>query len=327
MIYPEFPQKNDVLGICAPSSGVGHKLDEFDASLSALREKGYRLKETAHVRVEDTRGGTAQQRGEELTSLFLDPEVKAVLSAAGGDFLFEILPFVNWNAVRKHPKWIAGASDPTSVLFTITTKYDIATLYGFNAGSFDEVPLPGYLRDALKILSGKPAVQHSSRIHASKPSFAEDYAGPDTPTEWKSNRSSLQITGRCIGGCMDVLKDLIGTRYDSVKAFIRRYQKDGFIWYFDNFSMTAENFYRTLLQMRYAGWFESANAVIIGRVLFPSSETGMTYEEATERALGDLPYILEADVGHTVPSFTMINGAIAELNYKSGKGKISFVLK
>ena len=79
--------------------------------------------------------------------------------------------------------------------------------------------------------------------------------------------------------------------------------------------------------MRYAGWFEYTNAVIIGRVLFPSSETGMTYEEAAERAIGDLPFILEADVGHTVPSFTMINGAVAELNYKSGKGKISCILK
>jgi muramoyltetrapeptide carboxypeptidase LdcA involved in peptidoglycan recycling len=53
----------------------------------------------------------------------------------------------------------------------------------------------------------------------------------------------------------------------------------------------------------------------------------MTYEEAAERAIGDLPFILEADVGHTVPSFTMINGAVAELNYKRGKGKISFILK
>jgi len=124
-----------------------------------------------------------------------------------------------------------------------------------------------------------------------------------------------------------VLKDLIGTTYDSVKRFIRRYEADGFIWYFDNFSMSAENFYRTLLQMRYAGWFEHTNAILIGRVLFPSSETGMSYHEAITRALPDIPVIYEADIGHTVPSFTMINGALATLQYRNGKGKISFKLK
>jgi muramoyltetrapeptide carboxypeptidase LdcA involved in peptidoglycan recycling len=34
--------------------------------------------------------------------------------------------------------------------------------------------------------------------------------------------------------------------------------------------------------------------------------------------------IFDADVGHTNPSFTMINGAMMDLTYKNGKGRISF---
>ena len=327
MIYPSFPKKHDLLGICAPSAGVGHKEESYDLSIATLESKGFRIMETEHVRINDPRGGTAEERGQELTSLFLNKEVAAVLAAAGGDFLYEILPYINWNALKNHPKWMAGASDPTSILFTYTTKYDVATIYGFNAGSFDEDPLPSYLIQALNLLQGKQVIQRTSELHSSKPSFADDYAGPDTPTEWKANVKSLSVSGRCIGGCMDVLKDLIGTTYDSVKRFIRRYEAAGFIWYFDNFSMSAENFYRTLLQMRYAGWFEHTNAILIGRVLFPSSETGMSYHEAITRALPDIPVIYEADIGHTVPSFTMINGALATLQYHNGKGKISFKLK
>ena len=327
MYYPQFPQKGDLLGIAAPSAGVGHKLESFEQSIDMLHANGYRTLETEHVRVNDSRGGSAKERGQELTSLFLNPEVKAVLSAAGGDFLFETLPYIDWNAIKKHPKWMAGASDPTSILFTLTVRYDIATIYGFNAGSFDETPLPSYLKASLNILKGKLPVQRTSKLHSSKPSFADDYAGPDTPTVWEANVPSVETSGRCIGGCIDVLKDFIGTPYDTVSSFIRRYKEDGLIWYFDNFSMSAENFYRTLLQMKYAGWFKTTNAVLVGRVLFPSSETGMSYEEALQRALLDLPVIYNADIGHTVPSFTMINGAMMELKYRKGKGSVQFNLK
>ncbi len=324
MIYPEFLKKGDLIGICAPSAGVGHKLDQYNASMEVLRKEGYRILETEHVRVDDPRGGTAEERGEELSSLFENPEVNAVFCAAGGDFLSEILPHVRWKSLKRNPVWLAGSSDPTSLLFTYTVKYDVATLYGFNAGSFDEIPVPDHLKNALKIVKGKHVVQRTSELFASKPGFADDYAGFDTPTEWKSNRAKITASGRCIGGCIDVLKDLIGTPYECVSSFIRRYHGDGMIWYFDNFSMCAENFYRTLLQMRYAGWFAETRAILIGRVLFPSSETGMTYEEAITRALSDIPVIFDADVGHTNPSFTMINGAMMDLTYKNGKGRISF---
>ena len=324
MIYPEFLKKGDLIGICAPSAGVGKKLELYDASLEVLKKEGYQILETEHVRVDDPRGGTAEERGDELSSLFENPEVKAVFCAAGGDFLSEILPHVRWKSLKRNPLWLAGSSDPTSLLFTYTAKYDVATMYGFNAGSFDEQPVPDHLKNALKIVKGKPVIQRTSKMYASKPGFAEDYEGFDTPTEWKSNRAKIDASGRCIGGCIDVLKDLIGTPYESVSSFIRRYHNDQMIWYFDNFSLSAEVFYRTLLQMRYAGWFSSTSAVIIGRVLFPSSETGMSYEEAIERALPDIPVIFDADVGHTNPSFTMINGAMLDLSYRNVKGRISF---
>ena len=327
MLYPEFPKKHDVLGICAPSQGVGHKTESFDLSLDTLRRQGYEIWESEHVRVEGPRGGTAEERGAELTSLFASPEVKAVLSAAGGDFLSEILPYVNWGTLRNHPKWLCGASDPTSLLYTYTVKYDVASLYGFNAGSFDEVPLSVFDRNALKFLKGKLPVQKASRMYASKPGFAEDYEGPDTPTEWKSNYPEVKLSGRCIGGCIDVLKDLIGTRYDKTRNFVKKYKDDGILWYFDNFSLSAEMFYRTLLQMNYAGWFENAKGFLIGRVLFPGSDTGMSYEEALYLALGECPFIYEMDIGHTVPGFTMINGAIAHIHYQNGKGSLAFELK
>ena len=153
MIYPEFLHKGSTIGISAPSAGVGRKLEDFDRSLSLLKKKGWQIKETASVRLNDVRGGDAKTRGEELTSLFKDNEVDFVMAAAGGDFLNEMLEYVNWNVLKKNPKWLMGASDPTGLLFPYTTLYDVATIYGANAGSFDIEPLPKYLKNNLEIIS------------------------------------------------------------------------------------------------------------------------------------------------------------------------------
>lgn len=326
MIYPKFLHKNDTIGICAPSHGVGDNLEGFESSIHTLKKFGYQIKETAHVRVNSERGGTAKERGEELTSLFADNDVKLILAAAGGDFLNEILPYVDWKILKNNPKWFFGASDPTGILYPLTTGLDIASLYGGNASQFDPSAYNDFVDYALHIIKGDLPTEHASKMHAEVADFLPEYNGLDTPTVWKSNHPEIHAKGRCIGGCIDVLKDLIGTRYDHTLQFIEKYKKDGVIWYFDNFSMTAENFYRTLCQFRYASWFSHTKAVMVGRVLFPSSETGMSYGEALEKALPDIPYIYEADIGHTKPSFTMINGAMMLLDYQDGRGSLSFQL-
>ncbi len=327
MIYPEFLHKGSTIGISAPSAGVGRKLEDFDRSLSLLKKKGWQIKETASVRLNDVRGGDAKTRGEELTSLFKDNEVDFVMAAAGGDFLNEMLEYVNWNVLKKNPKWLMGASDPTGLLFPYTTLYDVATIYGANAGSFDIEPLPKYLKNNLEIISGNLIIQKSFSRYMKTPGFLAEIIEFDTPVRWKSTQGDIHVNGRCIGGCIDVLKDLIGTKFDGAKKFVKKYQDDGTIWYFDNFSQSAEVFYRTLVQMKYAGWFDYTKAVIVGRVLFESSETGMSYEDAVKLALPDIPVLYQADVGHTIPSMTMINGALLDLSFEGKKAELNYSLK
>lgn len=327
MIYPEFLKKGSTIGITAPSQGVGEKIADFDFSLNTLKERGWKIKETPSVRNAGARSADAKTRGKELVSLFTDDQVDMVMSAAGGDFLYEILPYTDFQTMREHPKWLMGASDPTGILYPYTTLYDVATIYGMNAGSYDIRPWHTYQENNLRILSGENITQVSSPKRLSKPPFLADSFTYDVTDEWELHHGQkIHVSGRCIGGCMDVLKDLIGTRYDGTLNFINRYQKDGFIWYLDNFSLSAETFYRTLLQMKYAGWFDHARCVLIGRVCFESSETGLSYSEAIDQAIDSIPVVFQADIGHTIPAMTMINGAIMNLDYENNTGSISFEL-
>ena len=327
MIYPSFLKQGDTIGISAPSAGVGRKLDSFDLSLETLKKKGFNIKETEHVRVNDPRGGTAKERGDELNQLFKDKDVDFVMCAAGGDFLNEMIPYISFNTLKKHPKWIMGASDPTSILYPYTTLCDVATIYGCNAGSYDLRPLPKFLKNNLEIIQGNLIEQTSfSKYQSDKPWEVEGYV-PKTKVSYKATVDDLEVKGRCIGGCIDGLKDIIGTKFDGTKKFIQKYKDDGFIWYFDNFALSAENLYRTLIQMKYAGWFEYTKAIIVGRTLIESSETGMSYVEALQNITEDIPLIYQADIGHTSPSMTMINGAILHLSYQDHKATLKFELR
>ena len=47
MKYPKFlNENNNTIGVCAMSSGVGHKLDSFDASIEYIESNGFHIVET-----------------------------------------------------------------------------------------------------------------------------------------------------------------------------------------------------------------------------------------------------------------------------------------
>jgi muramoyltetrapeptide carboxypeptidase LdcA involved in peptidoglycan recycling len=50
----------------------------------------------------------------------------------------------------------------------------------------------------------------------------------------------------------------------------------------------------------------------------------MTYDDAIRMAFPDIPVIRNLDIGHTDPHFTMIDGAMADLDWENGRAKIRF---
>lgn len=333
MIYPKFLDRNDIIGITAPSAGIGHKEASFDKSLNALKLNGYRIKETDDVRTNNIRSASAQIRGQELNELFCDKDVRAIFSASGGDFNLEILPYIDIKALISNPKWIAGASDPTNITYFVTTKLDIATIYGFNAGSFDWDELHQFQNNALEIIKGNLLKQDSFTYFDNNNDFSVDEINLDGEVNWQlilptyegiidkhspSGSPSLEVSGRLIGGCIDCISKLIGTPFDGTKAFVDKY--DDKIWFFDNFAMNSLDLYLTMLQMKYCGYFEGAKAVIFGRTMFPSDEDKV-YIDLLKNVF-DIPFIWNADIGHVKPCLTIINGAIGTLECKQGGGSL-----
>ena len=326
MLYPKFLKTNSKIGICAPSAGVGHKLESLKESNKVLRNNGYKVKETASVRVNNPRSTSAKKRAKELDQLIVDKSVDMVIAATGGNYMLEMMEYVNFEHIKDNPKWLSGMSDPTNLLFSVTTMLDIATLYGKNGAGFS-LKQDRSQSTFLKYIKGDIVSQKSFNYYQT---FIETINGVKAykqKVKWICKKD-VEIEGRLIGGCVEVIDKLIGTKFDYTNQFIEKYKDDGIIWYFDIFNMSSFDFYLTLLQFKNAGWFKYCKGVLIGRVAFPKIEDKrLDYIKAADKALGSIPHILEMDLGHTDPYMILINGAIANVKCKDNKGSISFKLK
>ena len=324
MYYPKFLKENDTIGITALSSGVGHKIDSFNESIQYIENQCFHVVETENVRKDAEPSSPALDRAEQFHQILTNPDISAIFCAAGGDFQIETMPYIDFDEIKKHPKWILGASDPTNLLFPMTCACDIATIYGFNGGSFNEYGINSYSKQLFSFLKGENHPLHSSKKHQNLDYFNDGKPILNTETQYLGE---VDCTGRLLGGCFESINDLAGTPYDHVNEFIDRYKEDGILWFFDVFSMNSCDLYRALLKMKSLGYFQYTKAIFIGRVLFENISELITYQEAFHRACPDLTIIMESDIGHTYPHLYLINGALAHIQVQDGKGSFEYILK
>lgn len=331
MIFPKWIKKGDGIGVTACSGGKTSPVDliRLENAAGQFRSRGYQVLETPDVRTEEKgRSAPAKVRAEELHTLAENPEVTWVIQACGGDYLAEMLSYVDFEKIKRHPKWYQGYSDPTGLLFSITTNCDMATIYAGNYGDFGMEKWHPCLEENVALLEGAAFSQKSFPLY--KDGFAERITGyedyqEDTPVYWQCAGEKAELSGRLLGGCLDVLLDLVGTRFDKTAEWCERYKEDGVLWYLESFALSSERLTCGLWHLKEAGWFRHAKGFVFGRPTFFSSDYEISYREAVEAVLGDMgvPIVYEADIGHKAPRMTVINGAKAKVYVEQGKGTLT----
>ena len=117
MIFPKYIKKNDTIAVTAPSNGITDeiKIKRFNKGVEQLKNRGYNVEFTDSVFKADKRGvsNTAKIRAGEFNRLFDKNEVTGIISAAGGDYLMEMLEYVDFEKIKANPKWVQGYSDNT----------------------------------------------------------------------------------------------------------------------------------------------------------------------------------------------------------------------
>ena len=294
-----------------------------DNSTSILKSLVKRLYVANNNEVEDT----ALYR--KLMELLENPEVGLVLYASGGDFLIEMLDFLDWEKLKSiEPKWTQGYSDITSISFLFNTILDMPSIYCQTVKDYAMKPLHRSLTDALNIAQGNLVVQNSFEKYEVNNEDESPIATYNLTekVKWKNlnDEEEIKMRGRSLGGCLPCIRCFFGTKYDKINEYINRYKNDGIIWFLEVFEMSSSEVFRVLWQMKNIGYFNNCSGIIFGRPLFVRNDYDISFNEAVRDAIGELniPIVCDADIGHVSPQLAIVNGAILEITSKYGKGMV-----
>ena len=271
----------------------------------------------------------AEIRAKELMSLFSDENIKAIVSAKGGDNEYEILDLIDWDLLKKNPKWVQGYSDNTSFLLKYTIEHDVATIYCGNFGDFGMDNWHRSIYEDLFFLEGRLKEQVSFSYHEEgfhdRITQLEGFCD-DEPTVWDSSVGDVTIKGRLLGGCMDILAESFRFGYLDFDAFRKRYPKDDIIWYMESYSMDDDSIRDLFRKMSDEGLFDRVSGFIFGRELFYEGEG---FRKVVSDCLSryDVPLVFGADVGHKAPRMVFVNGAPAEFDICDGGCTITYDLR
>lgn len=336
--FPRPLRPGDTIAITAPSSGVeAGALARLDLVLAHWRTRRYHVVEGDCLRSQHhDASAPAAARATELMRFLTDPSIAAVLPPWGGERAIELLPLIGFEALRAlPPKWLLGFSDISTVQMPLTLCAGWASAHGSNlmdlAPSQTE-PLVNGVFDLLAHGGATPFVQRASQRYQVKwTPFESDTNAPlnqTEPTRWRrlDGRDDEPITlrGRLIGGCLDTVSRLAGTRFGDVPGFIRDHRQDGVLLYLENCEQSPCEMLRTFVSLRLHGWFDGVAGVLLGRSAAPevSDAHRLNHAQATLDALGDLPcpVLVDVDIGHRQPQFTLVNGALATCHFEAGGG-------
>ena len=340
--FPRALRPGDTVAVTAPSSGVGSDgaLRRLELVLDHWRRRGFRVVEGECLRSQALdQSAPADLRAAELMRFLTDPQVAAVLPPWGGERAIELLPRLDFRALRElPPKWLLGFSDLSTLQMPLALVSGWASAHGSNlmdlAPSQTE-PLVTGVFDLLQHDGRQPFVQQASKRYQVKwIPFETDAAAAwnqTEPTRWRRldgrDDEPLAVGGRLIGGCLDTVSRLAGTPFGDVPAFVREHRADGVLLYLENCEQSPCEMLRTLVSLRLHGWFDGLAGVLLGRTAAPEVKgaSRLTHAAAVRDALGDLgcPVLVDLDIGHLQPQLTLVNGALAELRHEADGSSLS----
>lgn len=336
MRYPAFLKPGGRIGCIAPSFGCTTEpyLSCFKKALENFKAAGYETVLGPNCFKDDGTGKSTSPEncGEEINRFFTEDVSDVILSCGGGETMCEDLPFVDFEAVENAPpKWFMGYSDNTNLTFLLPVLTDTAAVYGPCAPTFFQDPPHESVSGAFRVLTGEtrtvknyPFWEKESLRSAENPFAPYNLTEPFRLISFPAGDAAF--SGRLLGGCLDCLVNLCGTRFDKVREFNRRYEKDGVVWFLESCDLSPLGIRRAFWQLREAGWFEMAKGFLIGRACCYDDEMmGVDRISAVTETLGALgrPILLDLDIGHLPPMMPLVTGALAEVKSEGNAVTVS----
>ncbi len=328
MRYPSFIEKGNTIGFVAPSFGCAGEpyYSAFQNSLKKWNALGFKTELGFNCYASDGVGISSSPKkcAAEFMEYYKKETNQALISCGGGELMCEILEYIDFGQLKRlPPKWFMGYSDNTNLIFLLATLTDTAAIYGPNAGAFGMEPWHASIQDAYELLQGKKFEMQNYRMWEKESLKDEEHplatyhvTEPFVLHTNKKEGESFKIEGRLLGGCLDCLSHLRGTKFDKVKEFNQKYEDDGILWFLESCDLNVFEMRRTLWSLKQAGWFDTCRGFLIGR---PGVQgqiiAGLDQYEAVLSILSefDVPIFMDLDIGHVAPMIPLICGSYGKV--------------
>lgn len=235
-----------------------------------------------------------------------------VLSAIGGYNCNQLLPYIDYEAIKKNPKIICGFSDITALLVAIYTKTGLITYYGPHFSSFGMINGLDYtVENFLTILNDKKNVIKCSEYYRDDPWYINQSEVNNIKNEGLIIINHGIAEGQILGGNLCTLNLLQGTEYMPNMGDIILFIEDDDITgnnFFQEFDRNLESFLQSKLGKNVRG-------IVIGKTQKKSCMTLEKWKKmiSNKKSLKKIPIIIGANFGHTTPIFTFPIGGYAKI--------------
>jgi muramoyltetrapeptide carboxypeptidase len=286
LLRPPPLKPGDTIGIVAPSYAPhsGWLL----RGVRAMKEAGYEVVLEPEIgRVRRFQQSEDRKRARNLTEMWLNPDVKAVICGTGGYGAVRILPYLDADVFRQNPKSFVGYSDITALHLWLMRR---AGLRVFHGPTLDDLAPRADDPTLLSILAALTTARPDIRLglgmaRAVRPGKA---------------------TGRLTGGNLSLVQQSIGTPYEidthDAILFLEEIH--------DPMSVCDER----LLHLRAAGLLRHVRGIVFGQLSVDRCEED-EFEDFLLDLVADLdvPILMDFPAGHETPNLTLPLGTQMEL--------------
>lgn len=332
MLKPARLQPGDRVATVSLSwGGPGAIPHRYEVGKRQLEEEfGVRVVEMPHTLADpDYVARNPEARADDLMQAFTDPSINAIISTIGGDDSIRLLPHLNLETIRAHPKIFLGYSD-TTVTHLACFKAGLVSFYGpaIMAGFGENTGMFPFM--VASVRQTLFAAQAPGEIKPNKEGWTVehlDWNNPQNqtrprklndPAAWRYLQGQGVHRGHLLGGCLEVLDWLRGTplwphpqQWQDALLFLETSEE----------APTPEavaRFLRTLAAMdvlpRLAGILFGRPGGDVPTQQFEAYDQALLQVVAREEGLTSMPIVTRMDFGHTDPMFVLPYGVQAEIN-------------
>jgi len=319
---PPRVKPGDTVAVVSPSAGaVGRWPHRVERGTRYLESLGLNVRVMPNAaRIDGWVSAPPEVRVDDLHQAFSDDDVTVVLAGIGGNHSNQLVPLLDYDLIRAHPKIFQGFSDITMLHWALAKHAGLSTFYGPalvpELGEFPEV-LPHtdrYLRAAWfgdEAIVYEPAetwtdelLDWNAKLDLTRPRELRKSDG------WVTIRSGV-ASGPLLGGCLETICwHLKGSTswLDPTGAilFLEMSEEAPSPAHVDGY----------LIDLEQLGVFAAAAALVFALPYgYTPESTKMLWDVVARRTeASGLPVLANVETGHADPMVTLPLGAVAELD-------------